>query len=47
MGSFVGLLTYLAFTAVFFFILYLVVRAAVRDGIRQAGKTPGGPGSSA
>ncbi|WP_007024813.1 hypothetical protein [Saccharomonospora iraqiensis] len=32
----VGVLTYLVLVAGFFYILYFVVRAAVRDGIRQA-----------
>ncbi len=43
MAGFSGLLTYGALTAVFFFILYFVVRAAVRDGIREARQAPGGP----
>ncbi|MBX7443738.1 MULTISPECIES: hypothetical protein [unclassified Arthrobacter] len=36
MGSFTGLVLYAVFVAVFFYILYAVVRAAVRDGIGQA-----------
>ncbi|MEY7970497.1 hypothetical protein AB8O38_00695 [Saccharomonospora xinjiangensis] len=36
MATFPGVLTYVAFAAVLFFILYLVVKAAVRDGIREA-----------
>ncbi|WP_256438434.1 hypothetical protein [Pseudonocardia sp. H11422] len=31
-----GLVLYVLFAAVFFYVLYFVVRAAVRDGIVQA-----------
>lgn len=36
MGSGTGLVLYIIFGAIFFYILYGVVRAAVRDGILQA-----------
>lgn len=39
MPDFADVMTYVALTGLFFYILYLVVRAAVRDGIRAAGKT--------
>jgi hypothetical protein len=35
-GSLTGLALSLLFTAALFYVLYLVVRAAVRDGMRQA-----------
>ena len=39
MGSLTGLALSLLFTAVLFYVLYIVVRAAVRDGMRQALRT--------
>ena len=36
MGDFTGLVLFVLVVAVFFYILYGVVRAAVRDGILQA-----------
>jgi len=36
MGNVTGLVLYVLFGAVFFYILYGVIRAAVRDGILQA-----------
>jgi len=36
MGSGTGLILFVLFGAVFFYILYGVIRAAVRDGILQA-----------
>src|SRR3954453_1438243 len=36
MGDFTGLVLFVLFGAVFFYILYGVIRAAVRDGIGQA-----------
>ncbi|EHY89965.1 hypothetical protein ACWGRK_01290 [Saccharomonospora azurea] len=45
MGAISGVLTYVAFTALFFYILYFVVRAAVRDGVRAARQGQGGPTS--
>ena len=36
MGSLTGLALSLLFTAALFYVLYFVVRAAVRDGMRQA-----------
>lgn len=36
MGDFTGLVLFVLVGAVFFYILYGVVRAAVRDGILQA-----------
>lgn len=41
-----GLALWLLVMAAFFYILYFVVRAAVRDGVRQA-QAPGGMGSLA
>ncbi|MDQ0665491.1 hypothetical protein QFZ35_003989 [Arthrobacter ulcerisalmonis] len=36
MGDFTGLVLFVLFGAIFFYILYGVIRAAVRDGIGQA-----------
>jgi hypothetical protein len=38
MGSFNALVLYIVFTAIFFYLLYGVIRAGVRDGIRAADK---------
>ena len=38
MGSLTGLVLYAIFTAIFFYLLYGVIRAGVRDGIRAADK---------
>lgn len=38
MGNFTGLVLYIVFTAIFFYLLYGVIRAGVRDGIRAADK---------
>lgn len=39
MASINSLALSLIFTAIFFYVLYFIVRAAVRDGIRQAGSS--------
>lgn len=36
MGGFNALVLYIVFTAIFFYLLYGVIRAGVRDGIRAA-----------
>lgn len=36
MADFDGLFLAVVFSAIFFYVLYGVIRAAVRDGIRQA-----------